>query len=180
MSASKLNDLKKEIISIGRKDLETICLQLAKHKVENKDLLAYLLFDAEDPIKYASKIKLELDDFFQISFPAKTNYNAAKLLRKAYKLITKYSKFTKSAAGEIELILHFSELFLNHFSLHNHYQPLRYLYVRSISRTGKIFLKLHEDIRMDYKEAYIFHANKALQHMNYEEMLRYPIHIPED
>ena len=45
MSTNKLNDLKKEISNVPRKQLETICLKLAKHKVENKDLLAYLLFD---------------------------------------------------------------------------------------------------------------------------------------
>lgn len=180
MSTNKLNDLKKEISNVPRKQLETICLQLAKHKVENKDLLAYLLFDSDDPLEYARQIKIELDQFFSISFPAKTNYNAAKLLRKAQKLITKYSKFTKSAAGEIDLMLHFSDLFLQNFSLRNHYHPLPLIYFRSVSRLGKIMIKLHEDVLMDYLEPYNKHANNALQNMNHVDVERFPIYIPEE
>lgn len=46
------------------KELVEICLNLAKLKVENKEMLTYLLFDSENPLGYAQRLKTEINVHF--------------------------------------------------------------------------------------------------------------------
>ena len=53
MKPEKLSDLKKVLLVLNTTELTEICLRLAKYKKENKELLAYLLFDANEPMNFA-------------------------------------------------------------------------------------------------------------------------------
>ena len=49
--------LKKELRQHSQQELIEICLQLAKFKKENKELLTYVLFDSRDEDEYIRAIK---------------------------------------------------------------------------------------------------------------------------
>ncbi|HQS05530.1 MAG TPA: hypothetical protein PLT16_07820, partial [Daejeonella sp.] len=57
MKPEKLSDLKKELSGLSVHELTDICLRLAKYKKENKELLTYLLFDSDKPMKYTEEVK---------------------------------------------------------------------------------------------------------------------------
>ena len=48
MKASTISTLKKELGTLPAGEVIDICLKLAKYKKENKELLSYLLFDADN------------------------------------------------------------------------------------------------------------------------------------
>ena len=65
MKAEKLTDIKKELTHKTGKELIELTLRLAKYKKDNKELLSYLLYYAEDPMQYAEALKRELEPEFQ-------------------------------------------------------------------------------------------------------------------
>ena len=65
MNPAKLNDLKKELLNLDSKALVEICLRVAKYKKENKELVNYLLFNAEEPLEYAELVKSSLLEEFE-------------------------------------------------------------------------------------------------------------------
>ena len=57
MRVEKLSDIKKELKSLNNEALVEICLRLAKYKKENKELLSYLLYSADNALNYAEEVK---------------------------------------------------------------------------------------------------------------------------
>ena len=57
MKAATLNELKQEITTLTPKQVLDICMRLAKHKKENKELITYLLFEANDEETFIKNIK---------------------------------------------------------------------------------------------------------------------------
>ena len=57
MKAVSISEIKKELTNLDGKTLQEICLRLAKYKLENKELLTYLLFEAHDESSYISLVK---------------------------------------------------------------------------------------------------------------------------
>jgi hypothetical protein len=92
MKPDKLSDLKKALLVLNATELTEICLRLAKYKKENKELLAYLLFDANEPMNYAEDVKSFLiADFIAIQ---KHYFYSTKSLRKIIRLLNGF-KFKK-------------------------------------------------------------------------------------
>ena len=52
MKAISLNEIKQELQNLSAKETAELCLRLARYKKENKELLAYLLFNAHDVDSY--------------------------------------------------------------------------------------------------------------------------------
>ena len=48
MKTVSLSELKRALQNVPLGDLPDLCLRLAKYKKENKELLTYLLFEADD------------------------------------------------------------------------------------------------------------------------------------
>jgi len=59
MKAATINEIKQELQSLPPVRLSEICLRLAKFKKDNKELLTYLLFEAQDEEEYKKNIKEE-------------------------------------------------------------------------------------------------------------------------
>src|SRR3954471_6276301 len=98
-TAYGLQDIKKEIQHLSTQQVAELCLRLARHKKENKELLAYLLFDAHDNAAFIEKVKGEVGFMFS-QLPVQS-YMAAKYLRKILRLIGKYVKFMADKEAEI-------------------------------------------------------------------------------
>ena len=61
MKASTISTLKKELATLPHSDVIDICIRLIKYKKENKELLSYLLFDANNELEYIRSIKDEIE-----------------------------------------------------------------------------------------------------------------------
>ena len=152
MKLEKLSDLKKELTGLSTHELTDICLRLAKYKKDNKELLSYLLFDADNPMKYAEQIKSYLlEDFKSMQ---KHYYYSTKSMRKVIRLINRYAKYTGSREVEIELSLWFCTNFLNFADLQTSHKPMQGLLTRQFEKIIKLIPKLHEDLQFDYQKEF--------------------------
>jgi hypothetical protein len=147
-----LQDLKKELQHLPNEQIAELCLRLARHKKENKELLAYLLFESYDEPAFIEKVKAEVGFMFS-QLPA-SNYNAAKGLRKILRLLSKYAKFMTSKGAEIELLLNFCSNYLQYADRHTSYKPLRLILIRQLEKIKNLIGKLHEDLQFDYSNNY--------------------------
>ena len=91
MKAASISQLKEELNVLPQKEVVALCLRLAKYKKENKELLAYLLFDAHDVEGYLQTIKNEINDAFW-NLPRQNWYFYKKGLRKILRDIQKHSR----------------------------------------------------------------------------------------
>lgn len=147
-----LQDIKKELQHLPNEQIAELCLRLTRHKKENKELLAYLLFEAHDEPAFIEKVKAEVGFMFS-QLPAQ-NYNAAKGLRKILRLLSKYTKFMASKGGEIELLLNFCANYLQYADRRTSYKPLRLILMRQLEKIRSLIGKLHEDLQFDYSNDY--------------------------
>ncbi len=115
-------------------------------------MLAYLLFDSDNPLAYAEQIKGAIDELLEDI--ARNQYGGTKTFRKAMQLITQYNRFTKFKQGEIELLLHFITRYLEIVSPDTRYPPLLGLAFRALRKARTLIAKLHEDLQYDYTSEY--------------------------
>jgi len=71
-----LQDIKKELQHLSGLQIADLCLRLARHKKENKELLAYLLFEADNTPAFIEKVKAEAGFMFS-QLPVRS-YEAAR------------------------------------------------------------------------------------------------------
>ena len=64
METASLKEIKTELSRVHPARLLELCLQMAKYKKENKELLTYLLFDTYDEKAYIEEVKLMMDELF--------------------------------------------------------------------------------------------------------------------
>ena len=151
MKAASINELKQELLTLPPKKVLEICLKLARFKKENKELLSYLLFDADNENGYVESVKKEIDEQF-ILLPKGNWYHAKKGLRKILKGINKYSKHTATKESELEMLLHFCFNLKNSGIRFRSYKMLSTLYDQQLKKLYVLVEQVHEDLRFDYKK----------------------------
>ncbi|MDB4927247.1 hypothetical protein [Mucilaginibacter sp.] len=147
-----LQDIKKELQHLSGPKIADLCLRLARHKKENKELLAYLLFEADNEAVFIEKIKAEAGFMFS-QLPVRS-YEAAKYLRKILRLLSKYTKFMASKEAEITLLLNFCTNYLQYADKRATYKPLRLILTRQLEKIKTLTGKLHEDLQFDFSNDY--------------------------
>jgi hypothetical protein len=147
-----LQDIKKEVQHLLPEQIAELCLRLARYKKENKELLAYLLFEADNEQAFLEKVKAEAA--FMFSQLPVHSYNAAKGMRKILRLLSKYTKFTGSKEAEIDLLLSFCRNYIHYTDRKVSYKPLRLILTRQLLKIRTLIGKLHEDLQYDYTEEY--------------------------
>lgn len=154
MKPESLSTIKKELLHQTPEQLIEYCFRLAKYKVENKELLNYLLFQAYDQDTFIKEVKKEIDDQFS-NLNKSQNYLAKKTVRKVLKTTQKYIKFSGVKTSEIDLLIYFC------IKLKSTNLPLRQgsvlgnLYMRQVEKIKKVVETLHEDIRLDYENEFL-------------------------
>jgi hypothetical protein len=146
----KLSDLKKELLELNKPELIQLCLRVAKLKRENKELLAYLIFDADDPLFYAQKLKPEIKEVFEQPF--QHAYYLTKSIRKVMRLITKYYRFTSNKQGETDLLIYLVEEFHQSWRHEYRYQALGKVIFRCLEKAQTNLKKIDEDFRADFEQ----------------------------
>jgi len=152
VSSYGLQDIKKELQHLSSLQIADLCLRLARYKKENKELLAYLLFEANNDAGFIEKIKGEIG--FMFSQLPSQSYQAAKSSRKILRLISKYTKFIGAKEAEIEMLLNFCQNYIQYTDRRVSYKPLRLILTRQILKIQGLIGKLHEDLQYDFVEAY--------------------------
>src|SRR5688572_27670363 len=106
MKAASLNEIRKQLTNLDAAALEGLCLTLVRFKKENKELLTYLLFEAQDEQAYIASIKSEIDDLFG-QVPRANVYFVKKSIRKILRIIQKHIRYSGLAVTELEVRIYF-------------------------------------------------------------------------
>lgn len=149
MKAASVSDIKKELKGMTLPQLEALCLRLARFKKDNKELLTYLLFEADDEAAYIESIKSEMEEAF-LGLNVHNLYFTKKGLRKILRTTNKFAKYSSSKATEVELLIYFCTQ-LKELKLTGRSHALLNLYEAQIKKIETAVAALHEDLQHDYK-----------------------------
>ncbi|KYP13308.1 hypothetical protein [Flavihumibacter sp. CACIAM 22H1] len=149
MKAATVHELKEALQSLPAGKLLDITLRLAKFKKENKELLSYLLFEAEDTSRYVGELKEEMQKDFS-SMNVSQVYFAKKTLRKILRNINKQARYMTDKAAEVELLLHYLRLLKDSGLPVTKTPVLMNLYLGQLKKSKKLIESLHEDLQYDY------------------------------
>ena len=150
MRTASLSEIKKELKQKTNLELTELVLKLTKYKVENKELLAYILFESGDENYFISKIESEIDLQFANINP-KSNYIINKNIRKINRYVLKQIRFSKQKETEITLRLHFCKNLIDTRSKYNENNIRHQMLIRQIELIRKALIHLHEDLQFDYE-----------------------------
>lgn len=150
MNTASLNEIKKEINTLDTETLAGLCMRLAKYKKENKELLNYLLFEADNEQAYTASVKETIDELFT-DIPAPNLYLTKKTLRKILRFVNKQIKYSGISQTEIALRVYFCTKTKEARIPLTKSTVLFNLYQQQLNRIHTALAKLPEDLRSDYQ-----------------------------
>ncbi len=149
MKSAGVAQLRKELRERSPEELVAICLRMARSKAENKELLTYLLFEAEDESRYIENVKADVGRQLQ-EVNRKNYYWMRKGVRKVLREVKKYAKFSQKKETEVELLVDFC-IRLKSLSPPIHRdKSLQNLFDRQVLLIEKKIEGLHEDLQFDF------------------------------
>lgn len=152
MKSATVSEIKKELKTRSQTELVELCLHLSKFKKENKELLTYLLYEADDEAAYIENIKIEIDEQFE-AINTSSFYFVKKSVRKILRATKKYIRYSKQKETQVALLLHFCSKLKNIRPSIRKNIPLLNLYNRELAGIEKAVASLHEDLQYDYQLA---------------------------
>ena len=150
MTTASLPELRRAINNIPLNDLPELCIRLARFKKENKELLSYLLFEADDEPEYIRKVKEEIDGQFK-ELSRVTPYLTRKGIRKILAFSNQRIRYSGQKRTEVELLIHFCKKFKKEVPF-KYNIAIKNIYIRQMQRIKKTIGTLHEDLQFDYSE----------------------------
>ncbi len=151
METASISIIKKELKSLPPEELQVIVARLAKYKKENKELLSYLLFEAENEQAFIQSVKAEIDEQFS-NLNRSSFYLAKKTLRKVLKTTNKHIRFSGIKETEIQLLIYFCQKLKKSGLNYKSSRVVFNMYINQIKRIRKVLAMLHEDLQFDYEE----------------------------
>lgn len=149
MKAVSVAVIRKELKHKSQDELAELCLRLSRFKKENKELLTYLLFEADNEDGYIETVKAEIDEQFEL-INTTSYYYIKKSVRKILRNTRKYIRYSLNKETEVALLLYFCQT-LKHMSPSIKGSTALYnIYDRTLASVRKKVLLLHEDLQYDY------------------------------
>jgi hypothetical protein len=150
MPTASLSELRRAINNVPSGELPDLCLRMARYKKENKELLSYLLFDADDEPGFIRNVKEGIDQHFH-ELNRGTPYLTKKGLRKTLSFMNQRIRYSGQKRTEAELLIYFCKEFRKNVPFVNNI-TIKNLYLRQIQRLRKTIGMLHEDLQFDFNE----------------------------
>jgi len=149
MKSATVSELKATLKATPQPQLIELCLRLARAKKENKELLTYLLYEADDLQAYMQSVKDEITGAFAEINTGNLHW-VKKSLRRILRLTNKYIRYTGSKAAEAELLLHFCHTVkASHIPILKS-AALANLYNSQLKKIETAIKAQHEDLQRDY------------------------------
>jgi hypothetical protein len=153
MRAATVHEIKQELATLKPAELSELCLRLARFKKENKELLTYLLFEANDEAGYVNAVKKEIDEQFG-EINLSHLYFVKKSLRKILRGISRHVRYTSSKTAEVELLLYFCALIRESGIPFEKSQVIANIFTSQMKKVKAGIATLHEDLQYDYLKQY--------------------------
>lgn len=151
MRSSTIQELKQELVTHKAADLVALCLRLARFKKENKELLTYLLFEAQDEESYIKSVKEQVEELFG-GINLSHLYFAKKTLRKIVRVINKYSRYSGNKQTDIELRIYFLQQLKASGIPYKRKTILNNIYIGQLKKIDVALGALHEDLQHDFSK----------------------------
>lgn len=149
MKAASVKELKKELEQQSPYELVALCLRLSKFKKETKELLSYLLFEADDETAYILRTQEEVvAQFAEIN--TKSSIYIKKGVSKILRQVKTNIRYSGKKETEVELLLFFCAQLKAFRPSIKKITILQHLYERQLERIRKVIPMLHEDLQYDY------------------------------
>lgn len=152
MKAATSNEIKQELKGLSSANLIELCLRLARFKKENKELLTYLLFEADDLETYIRHVKDEVDEQFR-EVNTSSIYFAKKTIRKILRIVYKHIRYTGSKQAEAELLIYYSTKLKALKVFFRKSNVLDKLLDAQVKKIRAAIDTMHEDLQYDYIKA---------------------------
>jgi HPt (histidine-containing phosphotransfer) domain-containing protein len=149
MTTASIQEIKKELRTLDADVLQELCMRLAKYKKENKELLNYLLFEAQNEQAYIENVKEEISELFK-EVPASNVYYVKKSLRKILRFTNRQIKYSGVKQTELEVRIFFCGKMKEAKIPRSPGTVLSNLYQQQLKKIESAFAKLPEDIQADY------------------------------
>lgn len=149
MKSATVANIRKELKHKSNDELAELCLRLSRFKKENKELLTYLLFEADYEAGYIETIKAEIDEQFE-QINTSSFFYIKKSVRKILRNTKKYIRYSLNKETEVELLLYFCQKLKAMTPSISRNTTLTNLYDRNIISIKKKVKNLHEDLQYDY------------------------------
>lgn len=149
MKAVSVVTIRKELKHKSNEELAELCLRLSRFKKENKELLTYLLFEADNEAGYIETVKSEIDEQFEL-INTNSFFYIKKSVRKILRNTKKYIRYSLNKETEVELLLYFCKKLKAMKPSISRNTTLTNIYNRNIEAITKKILKLHEDLQYDF------------------------------
>jgi hypothetical protein len=149
MKAASLAEIKTELKRVPQGELVETLLRLARYKKENKELLTYLLFEADDLNTYIQNVQQEIADGFEEINTANIHW-AKKGVRKVLRITNKHIRYTGSKVAEAELLTYFCRALKESGIKLNKSTQLTNLYNAQLKKIRAAVATMHEDLQYDY------------------------------
>ena len=159
MDTASIKQLKDTLSTLGREELIGLLLRMVKFKKENKELLTFLLFEADDLDAYVHEITLLIKDEFE-NYRLKTAYYKRKGCRRVLRMLKKYIKYTADKEVEVRLLLAYVSMVAESKTFIND-RVIQKIALRQLLLAEKSIVKLHEDLQYEYK----LELEELMQHM---------------
>jgi len=157
MKIATIAQIKRELKLLTAEQQTDIILRLAKYKKDTKELLHYLIYEADDEASYIEAVKEDIDEAFE-QVNVSNLYLAKKTIRKTLRITAKHIRFSGQKQTEVELLIYFCEVLRDSGLRIHESSVLSNLYERQIIKIEKALSYLHEDLQFDYT-----HEIKALK-----------------
>lgn len=159
MKTATLAEIKKEFKHRSPEEITGLCLRLGRFKKENKELLTYLLFEADSEESYRQSIKELIDNSFE-EITATRVYIIKKNIRKILKETKKYIRYSGNKETEVELLLYFCTILKDYKTYVKRNSVIRNIFERQLEYITRKIPALHEDLQFDFNEELLFVSGK--------------------
>ncbi|NND97528.1 MAG: hypothetical protein HKN47_09400 [Pirellulaceae bacterium] len=146
MKPATVSQLKKTLVQLDQEQLVEACVRLAKFKVDNKELLTYLLMKADDERAYADDVCAEIDGMFP---PGKKIHK--KTLRKIVRRMEKCIRYSGDKETELQLRIHFCRQFVDRKIRFGRCKVSANMFAMQRKKIEKAIEKVHPDLQFDYR-----------------------------
>ncbi len=152
MKAASVSEIKKELKNLDEERLQELCMRLVKYKKENKELLTYLLFEADNEPGYVNAVKEEMDNEFEALPKERNTYFTKKSLRKILRIINRQLRYSGIPETELELRLFFCRKVKEAKVSMPGGTVIFNMYQQQMKKIDAILEKLPEDLQGDYEK----------------------------
>lgn len=149
MKTATAKEIRSTLENMPSHELMPLILRLARFKKENKELLTYLLFEANDEISYIQAVKSVIDGHFEV-LNHDSLYFVKKSLRKILRVINRYAKYSEQPQTGVELLTYFCQKIKEATIPIEKSTALVNLYAGQLKKIRKEIMAMHEDLQYDY------------------------------